>query len=115
MMGMEGWGWLVTLLIAGTLATDFWRVLGVFAALRVDEGSEVFQFARAISTALVAALIARLVFFPPGSLAAVPLMLRVVAFAAGLTVYFVARRSIALGIIAGEVVLVCGFFLAAHF
>ncbi|HSM19190.1 MAG TPA: AzlD domain-containing protein [Hyphomicrobiales bacterium] len=100
--------------IAGTLATDIWRVIGVFAALRVDEGSEVFLFARAISTALVAALIARIVCFPPGALADAPLVLRLGAFATGLAVYFAMRRSMALGIVAGEVVLVGGFALVTY-
>ena len=111
MIGGEGYDWLVMLLVAGTLATDIWRVIGVFAALRVDEGGEVFLFARAISTALVAALIARIVFFPPGALAEAPLVLRLGAFATGLAVYFAARRAMALGIVAGEVVLVGGFML----
>ena len=109
MTGGEGYGWLVMLFVAGTLATDFWRVLGVFASLRVNEGSEIFLFARAVSTALVAALIARIVCFPPGALADAPLLLRLAAFGSGLAVYYAARRSMLSGIIAGEAVLVVGF------
>lgn len=114
MMAAEGYGWLVMLFVAGTLATDIWRVIGVFAALRVNEGSEVFLFARAISTALVAALIARIVCFPPGALAEAPLLLRLGAFAIGLGVYFAGRRAMALGIFVGEAVLVGGFILFSH-
>lgn len=111
MMAGEGYGWLAMLFVAGTLATDIWRVIGVFAALKVDEGSEVFLFARAVSTALVAALIARIVCFPPGALAGAPLLLRLGAFATGVAVYFALRRALALGILAGEAVLVGGFML----
>lgn len=110
----EGYGWLVMLFVAGTLATDIWRYIGVFAALRVDEGSEVFLFARAISTALVAALIARIVCFPPGALAEAPLLLRLSAFVIGLAIYFVGRHAMALGIVVGEAVLVGGFILFTH-
>jgi hypothetical protein len=113
-MSGDGYGWLVMLFVAGTLATDIWRIIGVFTALRVDEGSEVFLFARAISTALVAALIARIVCFPPGALAEAPLMLRLGAFATGLAVYFAMRRSMALGIAAGEAVLIAGFTLVSN-
>jgi len=114
MMATDGYGWLVMLFVAGTLATDIWRIIGVFAALRVDEGSEAFQFARAISTALVAALVARIVCFPPGALADAPLVLRLGAFATGVVVYFTMRRSMALGIAAGEAVLVGGYTLFSN-
>ena len=33
-MTVETIGWLAFLLVAGVLATDIWRVAGVFAALR---------------------------------------------------------------------------------
>jgi Branched-chain amino acid transport protein (AzlD) len=114
MMAAEGYGWLAMLFVAGTLATDIWRFIGVFAAAKVNEGSEAFLFARAISTALVAGLIARIVCFPPGALAEAPLLLRLGAFAIGLGVYFTGRRAMALGILAGEAVLVGGFFVFAN-
>ncbi|HXK53429.1 MAG TPA: AzlD domain-containing protein [Hyphomicrobiales bacterium] len=107
-MTVETIGWLAFLLVAGVLATDIWRVAGVFAALRVSEDSEVFKFVRAVATALVAALIARLVFFSPGVLAQAPVLLRAGAFAAGFIVFLGARRSIAAGILAGEAVLLAG-------
>lgn len=107
----DGYGWIVYLLVAGTLATDFWRVLGVFAALRVDEGGELFQWVRAVSTALVAALVARIVFFPPGALADAPLALRTGAFAAGLFVYVGLRRSMLTGILTGVAMLLAGLIL----
>jgi len=113
MMAADGYGWLLFVFIAGTLATDFWRGLGVFAALKVDEGGQVFLFARAVSTALVAALIARIVCFPPGALAGAPLVLRLGAFAIGLIVFYATRRSMLIGILAGEAVLVGGFALAS--
>lgn len=110
-MSGETWQWMVFLLIAGTLATDIWRVIGVFAALRVSEGSEIFLWVRAVSTALVAALIARIAFFPPGALQAVPLVVRLIAFAVGVAIFFVSRRSVLYGILAGEAVLLAGGYL----
>jgi hypothetical protein len=110
-MTMETTGWLVFLLVAGVVATDFWRVAGVFAALRVSEESEIFKFVRAVATALVAALIARLIFFPPGALAEVPLSVRVAATLMGLAVFVGTKRQVAFGILAGEAVLLAGFAL----
>ncbi len=98
----DGWGSLIFLLIAGYIATDIWRLLGILAAVRVNEGSEVFRWVKAVSTALVAALIARIVFFPVGALADVPLWIRLAALCLGLGVFLGTKRSIAFGIIAGE-------------
>ncbi|MBZ0217812.1 MAG: AzlD domain-containing protein [Fimbriimonadaceae bacterium] len=107
MMG-EGWGALVYLFVAGYIATDVWRLLGVLAAVRVNEDSEVFRWVKSVSTALVAALIARIVLFPVGALADVPLWVRVAALGIGIAVYLAAKRSIAFGILAGEAFLLIG-------
>lgn len=107
----SGWWSILYLLVAGTLATDIWRYLGVFAALRIDEAGEVFQWVRAASTALVAALIARLVVFAPGALADTPLLLRLAAFGAGFLVYLLARQNMLAGIAAGVAILVGGMLL----
>ena len=102
------WGWLLFLLLAGTVATDIWRWAGVFAALRVDENGEVFRWVRAVSNALIAALISKLVLFPPGALADAPLILRGGCFLFGVAVFFAARRSMMAGILAAEVLLLAG-------
>ena len=60
------------ILLAGWLPTDVWRWIGVASAGRVDESSRLISLARAVATALVAAVIARLVFYPTGFLASVP-------------------------------------------
>ena len=106
------YGWIVFLLIAGTLATDVWRWLGVFAALRVDENGEVFRWVRAVSNALVAALIAKLVLFPPGVLAETSIVLRGGAFLAGVVAFFTFGRSMILGIVLAELVLIAGILIA---
>jgi hypothetical protein len=104
----EGWSGLAFVLVAGFLATDIWRVLGVYASAGIDEDGELFRWVRAVATALVAALVTRIVFFPPGALADTPLILRAAAFAAGCVVIFTGVRSLAIPILVGEVVLVAG-------
>ena len=64
-----GWWPFVYILIAGWFATDFWRYAGVLLGRRLSETSEAFVFVRAVATALVAAVISRLILFPSGSLA----------------------------------------------
>lgn len=93
------------ILLAGWLPTDVWRYLGVVSAGSVSEDSTILQLVRAIATALVAAVIARLVFFPTGTLAEIPDWGRIGGLAVGFLTYFLVRRSIVLGILASQIVL----------
>ncbi|MBO0662233.1 AzlD domain-containing protein [Jiella sp. MQZ9-1] len=99
------WWPYVFILLAGWLPTDIWRYLGVVSASRIDETSEAAKLARTIATALVAAVIAQLVFFPTGALADIPLPVRFGSLAAGFAAYQLSRRRILAGIIAAELVI----------
>lgn len=65
-------------------------------------------------SALVAAVVARIVLFPPGGLAGVPLKIRLGAVGCGLLGYFLFRRSPFAGLIVGEAALVAGAMLAGR-
>lgn len=106
----ESWWWpFVFILFAGWFATDIWRILGVILAGRLREDSEMMVWVRAVATALVAGVIARLMLFPTGALAECPLALRVAAIAVGFAVFKLARERVVLGIAAAEVVLIGGW------
>lgn len=104
----EGLGAYIFLLIVGFCATAPWRVLGVALSQSIDAESEVLRWVRAVSTALIAGLVARLVFFPAGALAEVPMALRLGAFAVAIAAFLIARRSLAVGVLAGEAALLLG-------
>jgi hypothetical protein len=106
-MGEGLWAY-VFLLIVGFCATAPWRILGVAISQSIDEEGEVLRWVRAVSTALIAGLVARLVFFPAGALADVPLWLRMGAFAVAIAAFLLARRSLAAGVLAGEAALLLG-------
>jgi hypothetical protein len=112
MSGFEGlWGYLVLVLV-GFLPSDVWRLLGVIIGRGLDEESELLVWVRAVATAVLAGVIAKILFFPPGSLAAMPLWVRLTAIALGFTAFLVVRRSVFAGIATGEAVLLtAGFFL----
>jgi hypothetical protein len=97
-------------IVAGYLPTDVWRWLAVIFARRLDEDSELMIFVRAVANAMVAGVIARLVLFPTGDLVAVPLAIRVGAVAGGFLVYFLARRSMLIGVLAGEAIMIAGAY-----
>ena len=66
MSGYEGlWGYVVLVLV-GFLPADVWRLLGVLIGRGIDEESEVLIWVRAVATAVLAGVIAKIVFFPPG-------------------------------------------------
>ncbi len=104
----------VLLLIVGFLPNEIWRVLGFFAARNIDEGSEIVVWVRAVATAVLAAVIAKLILFAPGALAGVPMGVRLLAVAGGVAGFYMVRRSVFAGVATGEAVLILGATLAAR-
>lgn len=95
-------------ILAGFLPTDVFRFAAVLFSRRVDEDSEVLILVRAVATALLAGVIARIVLFPTGDLAGVPLWIRLSSIAAGVAGYFLIKRSVLAGVIVAEIVIVGG-------
>jgi hypothetical protein len=96
------------LLLVGFLPNETWRMLGLVVARGVDEDSEFFVWTRAVAVAVLAGVIAKLILFPPGALAAVPVSIRLGAIACGLVAFLLVRRSVFAGVAVGEVVLTLG-------
>jgi hypothetical protein len=96
------------LVLVGFLPNEIWRVLGLVFAHGIDEESELFVWARAVATAVLAGVIAKILLFPPGVLANVPLIVRLGAIACGLLAFLLVRRSVFAGVAAGEVALILG-------
>src|SRR5205085_1340621 len=76
----DGFGGYLALFAAGFLVTEVWRWLGLLVGSRLDVAGEVFQWVRAVATALVAGMVTRMLLFPAGALADVPLTVRLIAF-----------------------------------
>jgi hypothetical protein len=66
----------ILLLLVGFLPNEVWRMLGLVFGHGIDEESELFSWARAVATAVLAGVIAKILLFPPGALAIVPLVVR---------------------------------------
>ncbi|MET0192946.1 MAG: AzlD domain-containing protein [Hyphomicrobiaceae bacterium] len=101
----DGFGGYLVLFVAGFLATEIWRWLGLLVGSRLDMAGEVFQWVRAVATALVAGMVVRMLLFPVGALADVPLAVRLAAFAGGFACYFAVRRNLAVGVAGGSALL----------
>ena len=109
--GAGFWWAVMFVLLAGWLPTDVWRWLGVVAGQRINEASPLMRLVRAVATALVAAVIARLVLHPTGALADLPLALRLAAVGFGMTAFLAARNSMLTGILSAQIVLIGGALL----
>jgi hypothetical protein len=105
----------LVLIAAGFLPNEIWRMLGVVVAHGLDEGSEVVVWVRAVATALLAGVVAKIIFFPPGGLADVPLAIRLAAIALGLAAFLIGRRSVFVAVVAGEAALILGAWLGGGF
>jgi hypothetical protein len=57
---------------------------------------------------VLAGVIAKLILFPPGALASVPLVIRLGAIGCGFLAFLAMRRSVLAGVATGEVVLILG-------
>ncbi|MBI5132009.1 MAG: AzlD domain-containing protein [Rhodopseudomonas palustris] len=105
------WQALLVLVLAGFLPNEIWRMLGLWLGGGIDEGSELLIWVRAVATAILAGVIAQILVHPPGALASVPWGLRYGAVAVGLLVFIATKRSILIGVVAGEAVLIAGQWL----
>jgi hypothetical protein len=106
----ELWPYLLLLLV-GFLPNEVWRWLGVIASRGLDEDSEVVIWVRAVATAILAGVIARLTIFSPGALVSVPLAVRLAAVTIGFLAFLLVRRSAFIGVVSGEAALVVGAFV----
>lgn len=108
-MGDEWWPYIV-IAVAGWLATDIWRWLGVLAGNRLDEGSEALHWVRAVATALVMAVTAKLIVFPTGTLAESPLWLRLFAAGVGFGAFLIAGQRIGVAVVTSTLLLGLGLY-----
>lgn len=105
----EYWTFIV-IVIAGFLATDIWRWLGVFTGNRLDEDSEALYWVRAVATSLVMAVTAKLIVFPTGTLESSPIWLRIGAAVLGFIAFLAAGQRVIVGVAVPIVLLAGGLF-----
>src|SRR5581483_4610513 len=108
-MSAQLWPYLLLILV-GFLPNEIWRMLGIVAAHGLDEDSEIVLWVRAVATAVLAGVIAKIVLWAPGALADVPVTVRLAAIGLGFATFVVARRSVFAGVAAGEAALIVGAY-----
>lgn len=78
-------------------ATYVWRVAGIIVASHIRPDSDLARWFTAVTYAVLAGLIARMMVLQDGALATIPVPDKLAALAIGLTAYFVSGRSIPVG------------------
>jgi branched-subunit amino acid transport protein AzlD len=78
--------------LVGFLPNEIWRALGLVMASGLNEKSEIVMWARAVATAILAGVIAKLILFPSGELTSIPLAVRVFAAMCGFAAFLAVRR-----------------------
>ena len=99
------WPYILVVLI-GVLPTEPWRIAAVLFSRGISQDSELLHWIRAVATTLLAGIVAKLVLTPSGALTGVPLGLRIGAVAVGVAVFYLGRRSVVAGVLAGEAALI---------
>jgi branched-subunit amino acid transport protein len=82
------------LVVAGSLGTYAWRVLGVVLAGRLDPGGDAFRWISCVAYAMIAGLVMRIIVMPTGPLAASLFWHRLAACLIGLAIYRVLRGNV---------------------
>ena len=82
-------------------ATFVWRLLGVLVVRRIDPQGVLFQWITCVSYAMVAGLIFRMIVMPESELATVSTLLRICAVAIAFAAYYLFRRRLVAGVLAG--------------
>lgn len=103
----------VLLILVGYLPNEIWRALGLVLARGLNDDSEIVVWSRAVATAILAGVIAKLILFSAGALAGIPLPVRIGSAVCGFIAFLAVKRSVFAGVLAGEVALLLGGFLFA--
>ena len=109
-LSVLGLGPYLSILVAAALTTHMWRWLGVALSGRLTEDSEFFDFLKAIASALVAAVIAKLLLDSAGPLAEVPLWAKLAATGVGVAGFFLGGRRLLAGIAAAQLAIAAVWF-----
>lgn len=93
-------------LVFGFLPSEIWRWLSVFLVKGLSEDAEILVWVRAVASALLASVVAKLLLSPSGALAVVPALWRWGALGMGCAAYLVSGRRMLVGVVVTEAVII---------
>lgn len=87
------------------VATYASRAAGTFLSGKITTDSAVIDWITCVTYALLAGMVARMIWMPVGALNELPDWMRFAAAGTGLAVFWLTRRSVGYGVLAGSLVL----------
>ncbi len=85
---------IVIVIIVTSLATYLSRFLGVISAEKIKETSKMFRWFNCLAYSTLAALIARMIFFPSGSLNEVDFLIRFIVVFLSVIIFYLTRKNL---------------------
>ena len=81
-------------IIVTSLATYLSRFLGVVSSEKIKETSKMFRWFNCLAYSTLAALIARIVIFPSGSLSEIDYFIRFLVVILSITVFYLTKKNL---------------------
>ena len=84
----------VLAILVTSLATFSSRFLGVLTSEKIKENSKIFRWFNCLAYSTLAALIARIVIFPSGSLSEVDYLSRFIVIFSSILVFYLSKKNL---------------------
>ena len=85
---------IVVVIIITSLATYLSRFLGVLSSEKIRETSKIFRWFNCLAYSTLAALIARIIIFPSGSLSEVDYLIRFIVIILSIAVFYLTKKNL---------------------
>ena len=85
---------IVIVIIVTSFATYLSRFLGVVSAEKIKETSKMFRWFNCLAYSTLAALIARIVIFPSGSLSEVDYLIRFIVVISSIAIFYLTKKNL---------------------
>ncbi len=85
---------ILIVIVVTSLATYLSRFLGVVSAEKIKETSKIFRWFNCLAYSTLAALIARIVIFPSGTLSEVDYLIRFIVVILSIAIFFLTKKNL---------------------
>jgi len=85
---------IIIVIIVTSLATYLSRFLGVLSAEKIKETSKMFRWFNCLAYSTLAALIARIVIFPSGTLSEVDYFIRFIIVIISIAIFYLTKKNL---------------------
>ena len=85
---------IIIVIIVTSFATYLSRFLGVVSAEKIKETSKMFRWFNCLAYSTLAALIARIVIFPSGSLSEVDYLIRFIVVILSIAIFYLTKKNL---------------------